>query len=162
MHQVNQSGMHAMNAPWTGKALMIVLAVLVSLGAASAPGGLRAQSFPAQSVTTAQCTVTGIGTARCEKMTEGRTRGAVAGRGCAVRQAWVESFLAALSCEQPSRQLPAVDQSANVQCALLLRHCLFQPDDLFVHAVAAPATSLNRVTRIARVPYPQRREVRHE
>ena len=162
MHQVDESGTHAMNAPWTGKALMIVAAVLVVLEAASAAGGLQAQLFPAQSVTTAQCTVMGTGTAHCERMKDVRRRGAVAGRGCAIYQAWVEPFLAALSCEQPSRQLPAVDQIADVQCTLLLRHCLFQPDDLFVHAVAAPAIFLNRVTRIARVPYPQRREVRHE
>lgn len=154
-----------MGTPKTGKASMIVLAILVVLGATFAPGGLRAQPSPAQSSAATEPTVMEAGTARCEGMAEGRTHEAVAGRGYAVHQAWARSFLAALGFEQPSRQSPAINPGAmraHAQWALLLRECLLQPDDLLVHAVVPPAVSLNRVSHIARDLYSQRRGVRHE
>lgn len=154
VYQNVQSGTSRMKALSAGKA---ALTVMVDLGAVSSmPGELQAQLSPALSAVSAEPAVTGAGIARCERVAEdGRTSGDASGHGRALHQAWNEGFLTVLNVEQSSRQAPTTDQgamSADAQWTLLPNYYLRQPDDLFVHAVAALAGSLNHPPRIARNP----------
>ena len=107
-------------------------------------GGARAQ--PASSASSPSPSVTGVGAARCEQVTEdGSEPGG--GRIRPVYQSWAQGFLTALNFEQARLQSPVTNQAAikaDAQWLLLSDYCLLHPDDLFVHAVASLAGALNK------------------